>query len=145
MSEMTPAQLKKQVQGLFAAYNSGAIFKEIDKWYAADVVSHYYDGRTVRGLGEFKKNMEATMAAFANAHLTLDDIVVQGDREAHSYSYTATFSAPFLDIKPTGKKITVPGNVVFQTWRDGKIAEIWWMDNALAMSREMGVVPPQPK
>ncbi len=145
MTDMTPAQLKKRVQGLFAAYNSGAIFKEIDKWYASDVVSHTYDGSSVRGLEQFKKNMEATMAAFANAHLTLDDIVVQGDREAHSYSYTATFSAPFLGIKPTGKKITVPGNVVFQTWRDGKIAEIWWMDNAMALFGQMGVTPPRPK
>ncbi len=144
MSEMTPAQLKKQVQGLFAAYNSGTIFKDITKWYAGDVVSHQYDGRTIRGLSEFKKNMEATMAAFADAHLTLDDIVVQGDREAHSYSYTATFAAPFAGAKPTGKKITVPGNVVFQTWRDGKIAEIWWMDNALALLGQMGVTPPKP-
>jgi hypothetical protein len=141
--KQTPAQVKRKVRRLFAEYNSRAIVDTFSKWYTPNVVNHFPDGRETQGFDlELFKQL---VIAFPDIHLTLDGIVVEGNREAHRYTMTGTFKKAFMNTPPTGKKITVPESVVFQTWRRGKIAEIWWITNDLDMLRQMGVLPTPPK
>jgi predicted ester cyclase len=140
-ASMSKAQMREGVQGLFETYNKGTMIDEIEKWYTADIVNHFADGTEAKGLTQFKQMMAANNAAFPDLRVTLDDIVIDGNKEAHRYTWSGTFKGKYGNMAPTGKKITVAENVCFQRWEGGKIAEIWWISNDPSMLRQMGVIP----
>jgi predicted ester cyclase len=143
MAGLTTAEIKRKVHKVFDQFNNREIFSDYGKLYAANVVNHFPDGKETKGLDlTLFKQM---VAAFPDLRLTLDSIVVEGNQEAHRYTWSGTFKASFMNIQPTGNRITVPESVVFQTWRRGKIAEIWWMTNDQSMLRQMGAIPAPPR
>ena len=55
-------------------------------------------------------------------HVTIDDLVAEGDKVAARYKWTGTHQGMFNDIPATGKQVTVTGLDLWRL-RDGKCIE----------------------
>ncbi len=70
-------------------------------------------------------------AAFPDASLTLDAMVVEGDRAVLQFVMTGTHTGPIRNFAPTGKPVEIPLCIAFRV--DGTaIIEAWYYANLFA-------------
>ena len=99
---------------------------EWDKHMDKDFVLHYH--------GQDHKGLEASAWALASwqgflgvapdTRITIDEVVAEGDMVAVRAVLKGTNTGPIGNIPATGKKFNM-AYVVFDRFRDGKIAECW--------------------
>ena len=110
-----------------------------EKYFSADFISHYPDvdmnAEQVKGL------CQAYFSAFPDLHITMDDMIAEGDRVVKVWTANCTSKGDFMGIPATGKPIVVKGIEVFRIV-DGKIAENWVSMDNLGMLQQLGVIPP---
>jgi predicted SnoaL-like aldol condensation-catalyzing enzyme len=94
----------------------------VDEFIAADYVNHnpfVGDGR------EANRAFWATwFAAFPDTTVTLEDVLVDGDRVAGRFTYRATFTGPFMGIEPHGGPVVMRSLDIWRV-RDGWAVEHW--------------------
>jgi pSer/pThr/pTyr-binding forkhead associated (FHA) protein/ketosteroid isomerase-like protein len=82
--------------------------------------------------------------AFPDGHMTMDDIVTEGDLSVIRMTFKGTHSGDFYGIPPSSKQITVT-SIGIDKVIDGKITEGWGELDMLGMMQQMGAIPaPQP-
>ena len=87
-----------------------------------------------------KKTTSKLVDAFPDSHVTIDDMVLEGDRVAIRYTMTGTQKGEFMGISPTNKKGTL-WVIEIQRVAGGKIAEGWQRFDTLGMMQDLGVIP----
>jgi len=90
-----------------------------------------------RGRESFKARARAVRSAFGERSVTVDALVVEGDVVAWRWTLTGTHVAAFLDIAPTGKRITLRG-VNFQRVTGGVVTEHWTLADLAGLRRQLG-------
>jgi predicted ester cyclase len=128
---MTPEEL---VRGRVEAINAGD-YRAMGEVLAPDVITHYGSGEAVRGL-EALGGLLAGFAAFPDITLTIDDLAVDGDRVGARYTSRGRQQGEFLDIPNTGGKVEFGGAGIHRI-QDGKIAEVWTVDDWAALTRQL--------
>lgn len=63
-------------------------------------------------------------SAFPDLHITLDDVIVDGEKVVTRWNATGTHQGTFFGIAPTGKHIKFSGIDILRIV-DGKITEHW--------------------
>jgi len=98
----------------------------IDELFAADGKAHNFPetGGALTGPEGFKTVYRNFCGAFPDLHVTVEDVISEGDRVAGHFTVTMTHLGDHLGIPSTGKKAYLPGST-FCIIRDGKIAEGW--------------------
>lgn len=102
--------------------------------------------------GEFKGPLgfllfaAMTRSAFPDIHMTIDDMVAEGDKVVISWNVSGTHQGPLQEgnlkeIPPTGKKVKWTGITIYRIV-DGKVIEEKCEENTLGLMRQIGVVPP---
>jgi steroid delta-isomerase-like uncharacterized protein len=139
---MSAKDLKALTRRLIEEENKGkaATTAAIDKFYATDIVVHSSVGVDIRGLKDFKQYYSESYDAFSDAHLTIDDIIVEADKVAIRYTMTGTHKGKFMGIPPTNKKVTMWGINIARI-AGGKIVEAWERSDTLGMMQQLGLVP----
>jgi steroid delta-isomerase-like uncharacterized protein len=111
----------------------------IDEVIAPDLIQH------IRGVPPgpdgIHKFFAAIDAAFPDAHLTVEDIVAEGDKVAWRFTVRATHTGPFRGIPPTGKAFTQTGMAITRM-REGRMVENWNQTDDLGMMQQLGLIPP---
>ncbi|MEO8397152.1 MAG: ester cyclase, partial [Chloroflexota bacterium] len=115
-----------------------------------DIVYEYVDdGFTAHGAGgqdikmgpEGPKGMVKTWhTAMPDGHMTIDDIVTDGDLSMIRMTWEATHTGPFGDIPASGKHIKVTSTGIDRVV-NGKITEGWGELDMLGMLTQMGAIP----
>jgi steroid delta-isomerase-like uncharacterized protein len=110
--------------------------------YADDVVFQRIPFPPVVGKADNMQADAGMLVAFSNNHLTVDEIMVEGDTAAIRWTWEATHSgvSPSLGIPPTGKRVSIVGCSVFH-FRNGKIVEQWEYNDLLGLLQQLGVIP----
>ena len=78
----------------------------------------------VLGQAPFEARSRAIHAAFRSIAVTVDQVLVDGERLAWRFTLRAEHCGPFLGIEATGKEVTVRG-VNFQRIEHGRVREHW--------------------
>jgi predicted ester cyclase len=78
--------------------------------------------------------------SFPDAHLTIEDVVAEGDMVAWRFTVRATHIGSFRGIPPTGKPVTLTG-IAMTRMRDGQMAENWNETDDLGLLQQLGVIP----
>jgi len=88
-----------------------------------------------------KQEFSMLRAAFPDLHVTVEDMVAEGDKVVSRLTMRGTHKGEFMGIAPTGKQITV---AVIDILRivGGKIVEHWNIVDNLGMMQQLSVVPP---
>jgi predicted ester cyclase len=84
--------------------------------------------------------MSSWFDAFPDGHMTIDDLVVEGDKVVARYTLTGTHKGEFMGIPATNKKVT--GWVIeIDRVAGGKCVEGWSRMDTLGLMQQLGVVP----
>ena len=126
----------------FEAWNKGKepAMAVIDDLCAADYIFHSGSGEEMHGLKDLKQSFSAFFSAFPDAHFTIDDMIVEGDKATIRMTMTATHKGEFMGIPPSNKTVTVWA-ISIDRVANGKFAESWERYDTLGLMQQLGVIP----
>lgn len=113
----------------------------IDELSAEDAVVHGlidHEGNPVTNRTQFKSLHRQFCAAFPDMRITVEDVLVDGDKLAARCSVTGTHSGSGLMLAATSKPISITGLCIIRI-KDGKIAEAWNNFDFLALYQQLGM------
>jgi len=113
----------------------------IPKLFAPDYVHRSAGGEEIRGHDGWKRAVETVRAAFPDVRYAVEELVSEGDRVVCRHSMTGTHQGEYLEIAPTGTRIT-SGGLFINRFKGGKIKETWGASNMLWFFQRLGVTPP---
>jgi len=87
----------------------------------------------------YKEAVATIRSAFPDLHLSLEDILCEGDKVALHYTIQGTHRGQFLGIPPAGKPFSVTGMINARI-AEGKVVERWANVDILGLMKQLGVV-----
>jgi steroid delta-isomerase-like uncharacterized protein len=134
------SQVEEVLQGIYEAINTGNLAL-LDKFVAPDYVEH---SEGFQGVEPFRQQLTAFRAAFPDLHVSLDDLLIDGDRFASRTTVTGTHTGNFMGMPATGRHISVEA-VDIGRIENGQAKDRWGGLNMYSMLTQLGVIPaPQP-
>jgi predicted ester cyclase len=88
-------------------------------------------------LEESIEHVRQFLAAFPDVHVTIEDMIAEGDRVVIRLRASATNTGPFAGKPPTGKKIELLSIRIFQIV-GGKIQNTWAMQDRMGLMEQLG-------
>ena len=120
---MSAEQLKAIVQQwVEGGWNQGNLAL-VDKWYTTDYMLH--DPSTPNfpgGQAAFKQFVTNLRTGFPDIHVTVEDMIAEGDQVVWRWRITGTHNGELMGISPTGRPIDITG-IVISRFAQGKWAE----------------------
>jgi steroid delta-isomerase-like uncharacterized protein len=126
----------EKLVGRWATEAVGAGREEVWGELLAEDVLDGSGARESRGRESFRARARAVSAAFTNRNVTVDALVVDEERIAWRWTLTGNHTGAFLDVTPSGKRITLRG-VNFQRVRDGVVVEHWTLADLAGLARQL--------
>jgi steroid delta-isomerase-like uncharacterized protein len=111
-----------------------------DGYYAPDVVLHGAPPDFPPGIEGIKQGVAMYRAALPDLHMTMDDVIVEGDKVVCRYTMRGTHKGELLGISASGKQVAMEGIVIVR-FQDGKLAEIWGVSDTLRLMQQVGAIP----
>ena len=134
------SQLEGVLHGIYEAVNTGNLAL-LEKFVAPDYVEH---SEGFRGVEPFRQQITAFRAAFPDLHVSIDDLLIDGDRFASRTTVTGTHTGDLMGIPATGKHISVEA-VDMGRIQNGQAQERWGGLYMYSLLTQLGVIPaPQP-
>ncbi len=91
---------------------------------------------------EGAKQFAAMMrSAFPDLHLTIEDMIAEGDKVVMRSTWSGTHEGEFMGIPATGRRVTVSGIDISRV-ADGRMVEHWGQFDALGLMQQLGAVTP---
>ena len=91
-------------------------------------------------LAGFKQALTAFWTAFPDVHLTIEDLIAEGDKVVARATMRGPHRGAFMGIAPTGKHVTLTGIAIFRV-EEGKIADVWQNGDMLGLMQQLGAIP----
>jgi predicted ester cyclase len=140
----TPEANKKVVRYLVEESLNKGNLDLADQYFTADYQVHIPSAPPgPRGPMAFKNVIGMWRAAFADWHMTIEELVAEGDFVANRFTTRATHTGVLMGIPPTGKKMVVHGQELHRL-ANGKVAETWVCDDIPSIMVQLGILPPPP-
>ena len=103
---MGDVDIRALAANAFARFNDAEDRESFFDAYDSGVALHGYPGG-LQGLGGLRVFHEALWDAFPDARLTVEDLVVEGDRAAVRYRLQGTHRGDYLGVAATGLRFDV--------------------------------------
>lgn len=84
-----------------------------------------------------KQRLVGLRAAFPDMHVTIEDLIAQGDRVAFRVTLRGTHRGMFQGIAPTDKQVTVSAFDIIHI-ENGRISEHWGGPDLLSLLQQLG-------
>jgi steroid delta-isomerase-like uncharacterized protein len=104
-------------------YNQGNI-EFAEHFFAHTYVHHDPASPHVRDRDGLKQVLRAFRAGCPDLHITIDELLAEGETVTKRWTYHATHTGDLSGIPPTDKRITMSGLELFHL-EGGKIVECW--------------------
>jgi len=108
----------------------------IEKMVSPDFVDHT---RQMHGSEGLKQFLSMIFRSFPDFHLTIEDIVAEGDKVWVRLTITATHAGGFYGLAPTGNKFIEPSVWIYRIV-NGKIVEGWDVQDELDFYKKIGAI-----
>ncbi len=106
----------------------------------SDYVRHDPNSPEIRGAQAEAQFISMVLAAFPDLHITIDQMIAEGDTVVGRFTLRGTQQGEFNGIPPTQKQIAFTATETFRLQGD-RIAEQWVSMDALGMLQQLGVIP----
>jgi len=136
MSERENKALVRRFTEEFRNRGNLAVAEEL---LAPDYVLHAGIGPDIHGIEGCKQDIITVRKAFPDFHMTIDDMVAEGDKVAYRWTMCGTHRGELMDTHPTGKKVTGWGMSIDRII-GGKIVETWNRYDSLGFMEQLGAV-----
>lgn len=147
-----PTAEDKQLTQTFADYLVRKDVKQAAKMLAPDVVYKAPGFPLIQGPKEWQQLTSQFFANSPNLQMNLQDSVAEQAAPsaqakggattlvANRYVWNTVHEREFMGVPPTGKKLTVTSMSMYRVV-NGKIAEIYVLDDYLGLFRQLGAIP----
>jgi steroid delta-isomerase-like uncharacterized protein len=108
-----------------------------DEVLAPEYVDHTRPHRPP-GPEPVKQEVIAFRTGFPDAYVTIEQMIGEGDLVAFHFVLQGTHLGPFAGSPPTGKEIVLAG-MDFVRITDGKMHELWSVQDTLSWHQQMGL------
>ncbi len=112
----------------------------LDEIFAPEFVDHTAVPGQAPGVEGLKQFFTMMDAGFPDFRAVVEDVIAEGDEVAIRFTFHGTHQGEFMDIPPTGRRVTMSGIDIFRVV-DGKVVELWGQEDVLGMMRQLGAVP----
>jgi steroid delta-isomerase-like uncharacterized protein len=113
--------------------------ESVDELLADDFEAHTW-GANANGKVGLKDAIERVSKGLADARMTIEDMIAEGDRVAVRLTSEARQVGEFMGLPPSGKTYRIGEIHIFRI-ADGKLAEHWHQADFLGMMRQLGAMP----
>jgi len=116
----------------------------LDKVYSPDAVIHdCSQPEDIIGLDVLKEYYAGNHKAIPDLHMSLNEMIVKGDKIIWIWRITGTNTGSFGELPPTNKAVDFSG-VAIDRVVNGKIVEEWIYFNPMVLFNQLGfnLVPP---
>ena len=120
-------------------WNQGRIERLAD-FRAPDAVATGLGNCESRGDAPFQAMYSNLRETLPDLHISIDDIMAEGDRVAVRITLEGTHTGAALGASPSGRKISVPALIIARIV-DGKIAQAWNSIDRLSLLLQIGALP----
>ena len=114
-------------------------FSAVDELLTEDFAPHTW-GSTPRGRDGLKEAIQRVSAGISDPHMTIEDVIAEGDRVAVRLTSSATHTGEFMGMPPSGKRYEIGEIHIFRI-RDGQVAEHWHQADFTGMMKQLGASP----
>jgi steroid delta-isomerase-like uncharacterized protein len=141
---MQSADLEKNkavVQRYFDEIQNAHSLDGIDSIFAEDFVDHMASsgGLYLGGMDGLKRGYATFLNAFPDVHVTVEDMIAEGDKVVANKTVAVTHRGTHLGIPPTGNRFQYQ-NVGIYRIKNGKIAEDWGLHDENSLKRQLDVI-----
>jgi len=134
------SQAEEVLHGIYEAINTGNLAL-LDEVVAPDYTEH---SEGFQGVEPFKQQLAAFRAAFPDLRVSIEDLLIDGDRFASRTTVTGTHTGDLMGMPATGRHISVEAVDIGRV-ENGRAKERWGGLNMYSMLTQLGVIPaPQP-
>ncbi len=112
----------------------------LDEIFAPEFVDHTVVPGQAPGVEGLKQFFAMMGAGFPDFRAVVEDVIAEGDKVAIRFTFNGTHQGEFMDIPPTGRRVTMSGIDILRVV-DGKVVELWGQEDVLGMMRQLGAVP----
>lgn len=135
--EENKAIVQRLLEEVFNQHNLAVI----DELVSPDYQYHDLDpGHSLHGPAAYRRLAASILAAFPDLHLTIEDLIAEGDRVVARWSARGTHRGPLLGIAPTGREVAYTG-IGIRRIANGKITEHWENLDTLGLLQQLGAIP----
>ena len=112
----------------------------VDEIADASYASHSFPPGLPPGREGLKAFVGAFHAAFPDGHLSIDQMIAEGDTVATRLTFRGTHTGELMGIPPTGKQVSVPA-LDMARYANGKLVEHWGGPDQMSLMQQLGVIP----
>ena len=142
MSSAQATSNKATFRRFHDAMNTGdaeLISKTIDELVEPDVLIHTPLPVEATGAQAIKEVFGRLHRAFPDLHITVEDLIAEGDKVVSRNSVTGTHHGEYMGLPPTGKSVTYNEIFIFR-FVNGRIAETWGVVDVFSQMRQLGAI-----
>jgi len=132
---------KRVARRILTEVVGGGRFELIDELVGDEFITKPPDGPP--GPDGYRAWVTGLRVAFPDLTMEIDDQVGEGSKVATRFTARATHGVEYLDVPPTGRKLTTPGVVIHEV-RGGKIVNFWLFQDDLGTVRQLTAPADQP-
>jgi predicted ester cyclase len=136
---MDQQEKKGQIERIFQIFNRRTL-DELDEIFHPDYVDHTPMG-DLHGVPVFKEYLESWLGAFPDAHFSVSNIIVEGDRAAWLAHMQGTNTGSLMGMAPTGKHVDVSAVHMGRLSDDERPIEHWTGNDMIMLMQQLGLMP----
>jgi predicted ester cyclase len=127
---MSAEENKDVVRRYMEEIINGADYAVAEEIIAPDYVNHTAGGGIGTGRLGFVQGLRALHTAFPDWHVTIEELIAEGDIVVDRFTIRATHSGSANGVAATGRRVQTLG---MHMWRlaGGKLVEGWYVTDAL--------------
>lgn len=84
-----------------------------------------------------KRIWETLLRAFPDIHVTVEDLIAEGDKIVARQTVTGTNSGEYRGMPPTGTSVTY-NEIFIARFADGRITDFWGVVDLYSQLRQLG-------
>jgi len=108
--------------------------------YSPSVIHHGFSSRIRPGVPGLRDHYTNLLKGFPDMRVDIDDIIADGEKVVHRFTFNGTHKGEFLKIPATGKTVRTSG-VHIHLFSGGKCAEVWQILDTFGFLSQIGAVP----
>ena len=120
-------------------HDAELISKTIDELVEPDALIRTPVPLNVTGAQALKAVFATLHRAFPDLHITVEDLIAEGDKVVGRNSVTGTHQGEYMGLQPTGKSVTYNEIFIFR-FANGRIAETWGVVDVFSQMRQLGAI-----
>lgn len=123
MTEHNKAIIRRLIEEVL----NGGQLEVIDELYAPELA-----GAARRWIAPFR-------ASFPDVHMEILELIAEGEKVVGRFTCSATHQGAWLGHAPTGRRFERVDEVSIFRLRDGRIIQVWSLEDTLGRLRQLGL------